>query len=200
MMIRMNMIRKIGMGLLSASLLMIFGCRINDEPLTLECAIENVSDNMPYNDDDFVSGFTPYPRRIRLGCTLTNTSRRIISLPFETYLYDSICSSRFKVMINHSDEIPVWVVQIGSYDKFNIQPKETVCVELTAFIYRYKEGMLATMPLMDLLSQLEVVYEKQNADESLSENEMVDLHFVWKDDLYIDIDEKADRTSKCYPY
>ena len=189
-------LRLLSIALLSATLLNLYSCRNDDNPIPLECVIGGVNDNMPFQDDDYVKSFSVYPRRIHLFCSIKNTSDRYISLPFESSL-DTISSSKFKVIVNHSDEIPIMVNCLSQYDKLNIKPNEIITFEICVFILRYKKGKLATMPLMDLLRLLEFEYQKSIEDKSLSENRMANIHFLWNKNLRIIREEKRSRTIRC---
>ena len=186
------------LGIVSIAILpFITGCR-NNSHCSLECTINYIRDNMPYDDDDYVNIFSEYPRRIRFGCTIKNTSDMIVSLPFKT-MQDTTCSSCFKVMIKHTDEIPIMVEQIGYYDKYNLMPQEIIKLEICSLIFKYGKGKYGKMSLQDLLRLIKVEYEKDINDKSLSENKMVDVDIIWNKDLLIQCKKKGNRDNKCGP-
>lgn len=144
---------------------------------------------MPYQDNDYVNSFSLYPRRIRLGCSIKNTSDRIVSLPFKT-IQDTTCSSCFKVTINHTDEIPIVVEQAGYNDKYNLMPQDLIKFEICSLFFKYEKGKYGKKTLQDLLRQIKVEYQKDISDKSLSENEMADVFITWNKDLHIECEKK----------
>lgn len=173
-------------------------CKKDNGHIYLECTINYVYDNMPYQDEKYVNSFAIYPRRLHLGCSVKNTSNRIVSLPFQTFV-DTLCSSYFKITINNSDEISGRVERVGFYDNYNIKPNEIIQMDMMLFIWKYKNGKLSKLPLQDLLKLIKVEYVKDTNDKNLSENEMTGVIFKWNDNLHIMSEKKGDRTIKCGP-
>ncbi len=167
------------------------GCKEGHKDILLECSIEYVFDNMPYDDDEYVDSFPLYPRRVNLGCTIENTSDRIVSIPFKTFANDTTPSSYFRVIINDSDEfLPSMVSRMGRYDNYRIRPKEKISMEMKFYIRQYRDGKLAKEPLRDLLSQMRLEYVKDSADNHLSDNEMANIIVKKKNVLYLNIEKK----------
>ncbi len=195
---KLHNLRLSGIAFLSVILLNLFSCRNNDVPLSLDCIIEAVKDNMPSQDDDYVNSFSIYPRRLRLRCSIKNTSKKKVSIPFKTML-DTISSSSFIVTINRSDRVPIIVEQLGFNDKFSIKPNEIIKIEICSIIFKCENGKYGKMPLQDLLRLINVKYEKDSNDKSLSDNEMANVNFIWDQNLHIICEEKGNRNNRCGP-
>lgn len=194
------MIKSRGIVLIFVILVNMVGCKEGHKDILLECAIEYVFDNMPYDDDEYVDSFLLYPRRVHLGCTIENTSDRIVSIPFKTFANDTTPSSFFRVIVNDSDEfLPHIVSRIGRYDNYRIRPKEKISLEIKLLIRQYRDGILAKESLQDLLSQIRLEYVKDSADNHLSENEMADIIVKWNKELYIKNTKKGNRNLRCGP-